>query len=147
MVIKVRIFLGLSVRENPDKTRLTSFLSRILCSSLLFVDDVFSVCFQERLCISFSCCSSLDNRLLLTSSLFSFAFLSPYSAYFCILSNFLVRFCRLALRLLLLAFFVALSLSFQPILTQNPLFTNLNHNNFLPSKKLQLYRYCCMRVH
>ena len=35
-------------------------LSRILFSSFLFVDDLFSVCFQERLCISFSRCSSLD---------------------------------------------------------------------------------------
>ena len=147
MVIKVRIFLGLSVRENPDKTRLTSFLSRILCSSLLFVDDVFSVCFQERLCISFSRCSSLGNRLLLTSFLFSFAFLSPYSAYFCILSNFLVRFCRLALRLLLLAFF-GRSVSFLSAYSHSkPSLHELNYSNFLPSKKLQLYRYCCMRVH
>ena len=35
-------------------------LSRILFSSFLFVDDLFSVCFQERLCISFWRCSSLD---------------------------------------------------------------------------------------
>ena len=37
--------------------------SRILCSSLLFVDDLFSVRFQERLCISFSRRSTLDIRL------------------------------------------------------------------------------------
>ena len=35
-------------------------LSRILFSSFLFVDDLFLVCFQERLCISFWRCSSLD---------------------------------------------------------------------------------------
>ena len=35
-------------------------LSRILFSSFLFVDDLFSVCFQERLCISFWRWSSLD---------------------------------------------------------------------------------------
>ena len=37
--------------------------------------------------------------------LFSFAFLSPYSVYFSVLSNFLRRFSRLALRLLPLSFF------------------------------------------
>ena len=37
--------------------------------------------------------------------LFSFAFLSPYSAYLSVLSYFFARFSRLALRLLLLAFF------------------------------------------
>ena len=35
-------------------------LSQILFSSFLFNDDLFSVCFQERLCISFWRCSSLD---------------------------------------------------------------------------------------
>ena len=35
-------------------------LSGILCSSLLFVDDLFSVCFLGRLCTSFWHCSSLD---------------------------------------------------------------------------------------
>ena len=120
--------------------------------------------------------------------MFPFAFLSPYSAYFGLLSNFLARFSRLALRLLLLAFIsrsvskctkcsllrssrlilpilvssltflrvfldslyvfyflllsVALSLSFQPIFTQNPLSTNLNYNSFLPLTKLWLCRYC-----
>ena len=63
--------------------------------------------------------------------LFSLAFLSPYSAYFSVLSNFLPRFSRLAWRLLLLAFLVALSLSFQPIFTHNPFSTNLNYNKFL----------------
>ena len=37
--------------------------------------------------------------------LFSFAFLAPYSAYFGVLSNFLVRFSRLALRNYFLFFF------------------------------------------
>ena len=44
--------------------------------------------------------------------LFSFAFPSPHFAYFSFLSNFLARFSRLALRLLLLASLVPLSLSF-----------------------------------
>ena len=37
--------------------------------------------------------------------LFSFAFLSPYSTCFCVPSNFLARFSRLALCLLLIVFF------------------------------------------
>ena len=86
---------------------LSPLLSRILCSSLLFVDDLFSVCFSGALCISFSRCFLLDVRLFTYafSCLFSFAFRSPYSAYFSVLSNFLARFSQLALRLLLLAFF------------------------------------------
>ena len=42
--------------------------------------------------------------------MFSFAFLSPYSAYFDVLSNFLGRFYRLALRFLLLVFSWSLGL-------------------------------------
>ena len=68
--------------------------------------------------------------------LFSFAFLSPYSAYFGVLSNFFGRFSRLALRNYFLFFLVSQSLSFHPVFTQNPLSTNLNHNNFLSLTKL-----------
>ena len=69
--------------------------------------------------------------------LFSFAFLSPHSAYFGVFSNFLARFSRLTLRNYFLVFFlVAQSLSFRPTFTQNPLPTNLNHNNFLSLTKL-----------
>ena len=94
-----------------DTTYLLFFLGRVLCSSLLFVYDLFSVCFQERLYVSFSCCSSLDIRLFTyVFFMFSFAFLSPYSVYFVVLSNFLARFSRFALRLLLLAFLRSLCL-------------------------------------
>ena len=48
--------------------------------------------------------------LYLCLFLFSFAFLSPYSAYFGVLSNFLARFSRIALRLLLLVFSWSLGL-------------------------------------
>ena len=48
------------LKKTQIRHDLPPLLSRILCSSLLFVDDLFSVCFQERLCISFSRCSSLD---------------------------------------------------------------------------------------
>ena len=50
--------MGFSVKENPDKTRLTSS-----SFSLPYVDDLFSASPQERLCISFSRSSSLDIRL------------------------------------------------------------------------------------
>ena len=97
-----------------------------------------NLCFQERLYISFSRCSSLDiglftcvfscslsrssGRILpvlvssvtflrvFSDSLYAFYFLllsvgKPYSAYFGVPFNFLARFSRLALCLLLLAFF------------------------------------------
>ena len=105
LVKKVWIFLGLSVRENPDKTRLTfsSFSDPLWFASLyyLLIDDLFSVCFQARLCMSFSRCSSLDIRLF--TCVFSCSL--SRSAYFGVLSNFLARFSRLTLRLLPIVFF------------------------------------------
>ena len=105
LVKKVWIFLGLSVRENPDKTRLTfySFSDPLWFASLyyLLIDDLFSVCFQARLCMSFSRCSSLDIRLF--TCVFSCSL--SLSAYFGVLSNFLARFSRLTLRLLPIVFF------------------------------------------
>ena len=65
------------------KHDLPTLLSRILCSSLLFVDDLFSVCFQERLCISFLQCSCLDIRLFtyaLYCSLLRFSRILPILA-------------------------------------------------------------------
>ena len=53
----------------------------------------------------------LVGMVIMVFFLFSFAFLSPYSAYFGVLSNFLARFSRLPLRLLLF-FFWSLSLFF-----------------------------------
>ena len=52
-------FWALALEKTQIWHDLPPGLSRILCSSL-FVDDLFSVCFQEGLCISFSLCSSLD---------------------------------------------------------------------------------------
>ena len=59
---KFWIFLGLSVRENPDKTRLTSssFSDPLWFASLCWW-PLFSL-FSGALCISFSRCSSLDIR-------------------------------------------------------------------------------------
>ena len=75
------------------------------------------------------------SRFYLCLFLFSFAFLSPYSAHFGFLSNFMAGFSRLALRLLLTAFF-GRSVSFYPAyFHSNPLSTNLS-NNFLPLTKL-----------
>ena len=53
-------FWALALEKTQIRHDLPPRLSRILCSSFLFVDDLFSVCFQERLCISFWRCSSLD---------------------------------------------------------------------------------------
>ena len=55
--------MALAQEKTQIRHDLPPLLSRILCSSLLFVDDLFSVCFQERLCIFFSRCYSLDVRL------------------------------------------------------------------------------------
>ena len=108
---KFEFFWALAYEKTKIKHDLPPLLSRILCSSLLFVDDLFSVCFQERLRISFSRYFSLDICLL--PFLFSFAFLSPCSAYFGAFSNFLARFSRLALRRLPISFFDR-SVSFYP---------------------------------
>ena len=57
---KFWIFLGLSVRENPGKTRLTSSsFSDPLWSASLCECPLFSL-FSWALCTSFSRCSSLD---------------------------------------------------------------------------------------
>ena len=110
---KVCIFLGLSVRENPDKARSTYllfFFGSFVVRLSVFMTSFF-VCFQERLCIALLLARySLFYLCLL---LFSFAFLSLYSAYFGVLSNFIPRFSRLALRCLLVAFFVHF-VSFDP---------------------------------
>ena len=127
-----------------------------------------NLCFQERLYISFSRCSSLDIGLFTSvfscslsrssgrilpvlvssltflrvfpDSLYAFYFLlfsigKPYSVYFGVPFNFLARFSRLALRLLLLVFFGRFVSFFQPIFSQNPVSKNLNYNNFLPLTK------------
>ena len=61
--MRFEFFWALALEKTQIRHDLTPLLSLILCGSLLFVDYLFSVCFQERLCISFSHCSSLDNRL------------------------------------------------------------------------------------
>ena len=73
----------MALEKTQIRHDLPLLLSQILCSSLLFIDDLFSVCFQGRICISFLHCSSLDIRLftyVISCSLF--AFLSPYSVFF-----------------------------------------------------------------
>ena len=76
--------------------------------------------------------------------LFSFAFLSPYSAFFGVLSNFQRFFLDSLYVFHSLFFFWSLSLFlfilFSP---KNPRSTNLNHKNFLLSTNLWLCRYCC----
>ena len=111
---------------------LSPLLSRILCSSLLFVDDLFSVCFSGALCISFSRCSLLDIRLftytfycsLWRSSRRILPILASCLTFFRVFLDSLYAF-------YFLLSLVALSLSFQPIFTHNPFSTNLNYNKFL----------------
>ena len=79
--------------------------SRILYGSLLYVDDPFSVCFLEFFVFPSHVALRCKFAFWLMPFFLSFAFLLPYSAYLRVLSNFLARFPRLALRLLLLAFF------------------------------------------
>ena len=59
----LNLFWVLASEKTQIRHDLPPLLSRILCSSLLFVHDLFSECFQERLCISFSRCPSLDTCL------------------------------------------------------------------------------------
>ena len=141
---KVWIFLGLSVRGNPDKTRLSlpPLLSRILCGSLPFVDDPFQFVFWISSYFILTWLLARYSPLYLCLFLFSSAFLSPYSAYFSVLSNFLVRFSRLALRLLPSLIFVSF---FPAYFTQNPFSTNLNYNNFLRLTKLLALLICLLR--
>ena len=105
------------------RLNLPPLLFRILCSSLSHSWWPLLSLFSRVLCISFPHCSSLDIRLFgWRLFLFSFAFLSPYSAYFSVLSNSLSRFSRLALRLLLLACCFLKSLSFFPVYFHPKLF-------------------------
>ena len=134
---RFEFFWTLALEKTQIRHDLPPRLCRILCSSLLFVDDLLSVCFQERLCISFTRCSSLD------ICLFTYVFsCSPSRSFHRILPILVssLTFLRVFLDSLyvfyFLFFLVAQSLSFHPIFTQNPLSTNLKHNNFLLLIKL-----------
>ena len=142
---RFEFFWALALEKTQIRHDLSPLLSRIFCRSLLFVDDLFSVCFQERLCISFSRCSSLDIRLY--TYVFSCSLPHSFRRILPILVPSLT-FLRVFLDSLyvfyfLFFFLVARSLSFHPIFTQNPLSANLNYNNFLPWTRLWLCRYCC----
>ena len=65
---RLEFFWALAYEKTKLRHDLPPLLSRILCSLLVFVDDLFLVCFQERLRISFSRYFSLD------ISLFTYAF-------------------------------------------------------------------------
>ena len=136
---KVWIFLDLSVRENPDKTQLTSssFVDPLWFASLCWW-PLFSL-FSGALCISFSCCSSLD--ICLFTYVFSCSLSRPSRHILPILASFLT-FLRVFVDSLYAFYFllslVALSLSFRPIFTQSPFFTNLNYNNLTVDKTIAL---------
>ena len=131
---RFEFFWALAYKKTKIKHDLPPLLSRILCSLLLFVDDLFSVCFQERLRISFSRYFSLD--ICLFTFAFSCSLLRSSRRVLPIFVHFLT-FLRDFLDSLYVVYplvsLVGLSLSIQPtcIFTQNPLSTNLNLNNFL----------------
>ena len=134
---KVWIFLGLSVRGNLDKTRLSlpPLLSRILCGSLPFVDDPFQFVFwissyfiltwllarYSPLYLCLSCSLPRSSRrilpILASSLTFLCVFLDSLYAFYFLLSLIVVSF-------------------FPAYFTQNPFSTNLNYNNFLRLTKL-----------
>ena len=102
----LNFFLGLSVRENPDRTRLTSsFFADPLQFASLCWWPLFCLFSEATLYFLLALLFARNSPFYLCPLLFSFAFLSPYSAYFGVLSNFLVRFSGLALRRFLVAFF------------------------------------------
>ena len=114
----LNFFLALAQEKTQIRHDLPPLLSRILCSSLLFVDDLFSVCFQERLFIFFSRCYSLDVRL------FTYAFYCSLSRssrrVLPILASFLTflpDFMDSLYAVYLLLSLVAQSLYIQPIFT------------------------------
>ena len=116
----------------------------ILCGSLLFVDDPFSVGFPELFVFPSHVALRQIFALLLMPFLVLFCvtlavfkpFLATFLTFFRVFLGSLDAFYS-SLSL------VALSLSFQPIFTQTPFSTNLNNKNFLRLTKLQLCRYCC----
>ena len=133
---KVWIFPGLSVRENPDETRLTSssFADPLRFASLCWwplfslfsgaslhflLSLLFAWYLPFYLCIVYFSFAFLYFGVLLASSLtFLCVFRdSPYTFYF-------------------LPSLVVLSLSIPPIFTKNPRSTNLNYSNFHRLTKL-----------
>ena len=108
--------MGPRVRENPDKAQLiitsSSFADRLYFASLCWW-PLFSLFSGASLSFLLALLFARYSPFYSCLFLFSFAFLSLYSAYFSVLSNFLARFSRLALHLLLLAF-LGRSASFFP---------------------------------
>ena len=86
-----------------EKTQIRHDLPPFLAS--LSYWPLFSLFSGATLCFLLSLLFARYPPFYLCPLLFSFAFLSPYSANFGVLSNFLARFSGLALRHLLVAFF------------------------------------------
>ena len=95
----LNFFLGLGERENPDRTRLTfsSFADPLQFASLCWW-PLFSLFSEATLYFLLALLFARNSPFYLCPLLFSFVFLSPYSAYFGVLCNFLARFSGLALR-------------------------------------------------
>ena len=99
-------FFFLSVRENPDRTRLnfSSFADPLQFASLCWW-PLLSRFSEATLYFLLALLFARNSPFYLCPLLFSFVSLSLYSAYFGVLCNFLARFSGLALRRLLVAFF------------------------------------------
>ena len=136
LVKKVWIFLGLSVRENPDKTRLTfSSFSDPLWFASLYWWPLFSLFSGASLYVLLALLFARYSPFYLCLFLFSFAFCTILVCSLTFLRVFLdspYAFYPLFSFFVFFFFLIALSLSTQPIFTQNPLSTNLNYDNFLP---------------
>ena len=136
LVKKVWIFLGLSVRENPDKTRLTfSSFSDPLWFASLYWWPLFSLFSGASLYVLLALLFARYSPFYLCLFLFSFAFCTILVCSLTFLRVFLdspYAFYLLFFLCVCVFFFITLSLSTQPIFTQNPLSTNLNYDNFLP---------------
>ena len=102
---RFEFFWALAWEKTQMRHDLPPLLSRNLCGSLLFDDNPFSVCFWTSLYFLLTLLFAGYSPFYICLFLFSFAFLSPFSAFFSVLSNFLARFSRPAWRLLLRAFF------------------------------------------
>ena len=125
---RLEFFWALAYEKTKLRHDLPPLLSRILCSLLVFVDDLFPVCFQERLRISFSRYFSLD---ICSYTYAFFRSLRVPLAFF----NFLAQFSRLALRYVMVGFF-SRSVSFYPVYFHSkPSFHELELKQFPPFDK------------
>ena len=93
---KFRFFLALVWEKTQMRHDLPPLLSLNLCGSLLFDVTPFQFVFWSSLYFLLTLLFAVYSPFYICLLLFSLAFLSPFSPYFSVLSNFLARFSRLA---------------------------------------------------